>query len=80
MAQAQGSKRIYRNRDGADAVVWSIQPSESVIKKNADGSVSSDIRVTAYKTVGSSTTTYDWANGIVLPGHPHTYYQINKNT
>ena len=36
MAQAQGSKRIYRNRDGADAVVWSIQPSVSVIKKNAD--------------------------------------------
>ena len=77
MAQAQGSKRIYRNRDGADAVVWSIQPSESVIKKNADGSVSSDMRVTAYKTVGSTTTTYDWANGIVLPGHPRTYYSID---
>lgn len=77
MAQAQGSKRIYRNRDGADAVVWSIQPSESVIKKNADGSVSSDMRVTAYKTVGSTTTTYDWANGIVLPGHPRPYYSID---
>lgn len=77
MAQAQGSKRIYRNRDGADAVVWSIQPSESVIKKNADGSVSSDMRVTAYKTVGSTTTTYDWANGIVIPGHPRPYYSID---
>lgn len=77
MAQAQGSKRIYRNRDGADAVVWSIQPSESVIKKNADGSVSSDMRVTAYKTVGSTTTTYDWANGIVIPGQPRAYYSID---
>ena len=77
MAQAQGSKRIYRNRDGADAVVWSIQPSVSVIKKNADGSVSSDMRVTAYKTVGSTTTTYDWANGIVLPGQPRAYYSID---
>lgn len=77
MAQAQGSKRIYRNRDGADAVVWSIQPSESVIKKNADGSVSSDMRVTAYKTVGSTVTTYEWANGIVLPGHPRPYYSID---
>lgn len=77
MAQAQGSKRIYRNRDGADAVVWSIQPSESVIKKNADGSVSSDMRVTVYKTVGSTTTTYDWANGIVIPGHPRPYYSID---
>lgn len=77
MAQAQGSKRIYRNRDGADAVVWSIQPSVSVIKKNADGSVSSDMMVTAYKTVGSTTTTYDWANGIILPGHPRPYYQID---
>ena len=77
MAQAQGSKRIYRNRDGADAVVWSIQPSESVIKKNADGSVSSDMKVTAYKTVGSTTTTYDWANGIILPGQPRPYYSID---
>lgn len=77
MAQAQGSKRIYRNRDGADAVVWSIQPSVSVIKKNADGSVSSDMKVTAYKTVGSTTTTYDWANGIILPGQPRAYYSID---
>ena len=80
MAQAQGSKRIYRNRDGAngaDAVVWTVQPSCSVVKKNADGSVSSDMRVTAYKTVGSTTTTYDWANGIVLPGQPRAYYSID---
>ena len=80
MAKAQASAFIRRNRDGAngaDAVVWSIQPSESVIKKNADGSVSSDMRVTAYKTVGSTTTTYDWANGIVLPGQPRPYYSID---
>lgn len=77
MAQAQGSKRICRNRDGADAVVWTVQPSCSVVKKNADGSVSNDMRVTAYKTVGSTTTTYDWANGIILPGHPRPYYSID---
>ena len=80
MAKAQASAFIRRNRDGAngaDAVVWSIQPSVSVIKKNADGSVSSDMRVTAYKTVGSTTTTYDWANGIVLPGNPRPYYSID---
>ena len=80
MAQAQGSKRIYRNRDGAngaDAVVWTVQPSCSVVKKNADGSVSNDMRVTAYKTVGSTTTTYDWANGIVVPGQPRPYYSID---
>ena len=80
MAKAQASAFIRRNRDGAngaDAVVWSIQPSESVIKKNADGSVSNDMRVTAYKTVGSTITTYDWANGIVLPGQPRAYYSID---
>ena len=80
MAKAQASAFIRRNRDGAngaDAVVWTVQPSCSVVKKNADGSVSNDMRVTAYKTVGSTTTTYDWANGIVLPGQPRAYYSID---
>lgn len=77
MAQAQGSKRIYRNRDGADAVVWSIQPSCSVVKKNADGSVSNDMRVTVYKTVGSTVTTYEWATGVVQAGEPLAYYSID---
>ena len=80
MAKAQASTFIRRNRDGAngaDAVVWTVQPSCSVVKKNADRSVSNDMRVTAYKTVGSTTTTYDWANGIVLPGHPRPYYSID---
>ena len=80
MAKAQASAFIRRNRDGAngaDAVVWTVQPSCSVVKKNADGSVSNDMRVTAYKTVGSTITTYDWANGIVLPGQPRAYYSID---
>lgn len=77
MAQAQGSKRICRNRDGADAVVWTVQPSASVVKKNADGSVSNDMRVTAYKTVGSTVTTYDWASSTILPGQPKPYYSID---
>lgn len=77
MAQAQGSKRIYRNRDGADAVVWTVQPSASVVKKNADGSVGSDMRVTAYKTVGSTVTTYEWTSGTVLTGQPKPYYSID---
>ena len=80
MAKAQASAFIRRNRDGAngaDAVVWTVQPSCSVVKKNADGSVSNDMRVTAYKTVGSTVTTYDWALGGVLTGQPKPYYSID---
>lgn len=80
MAKAQASAFIRRNRDGAngaDAVVWTVQPSCSVVKKNADGSVSNDMRVTAYKTVGSTVTTYEWANGKVLTGQPKPYYSID---
>lgn len=77
MAKAQASAFIRRNRDGADAVVWTVQPSCGVVKKNADGSVSNDMRVTAYKTVGSTVTTYDWASGAVLTGQPKPYYSID---
>ena len=80
MAKAQASAFIRRNRDGAngaDAVVWTVQPSCSVVKKNTDGSVSNDMRVTAYKTVGSTVTTYEWANGKVLTGQPKPYYSID---
>ena len=76
----QGSVRIRRQlagKDGADAVVWRIEPSASVVKKSADGTVSDYIIVKGYKTAGAVTTVYDFLSGSVLEASKTAQYSVD---